>query len=90
MGPLAYATLPLMQTGMDWPIASVAQATECDWSSTTYDALAHFNQLIFRESTRPLPRDPEPPKEPVFENDEPGGMLTLFVDAFGEENVRRD
>ncbi|WP_156969964.1 hypothetical protein [Arenimonas malthae] len=90
IGPHAYAMLPVIQLGTHRPLATVAQATGYSWLSTRHDALANFNQLISRERSHPWPRGFEPPEEPAFENDEPGGMLTLFVDAFGEESVRRD
>lgn len=69
--------------------ATVAFACTGGGATSLLDDLTDFHQRSAPERMHWVPSEPSPP-DSFLANDEPGGMVTLFVDAFGEERVRRD
>ena len=72
--------------GWDWAAATAGIGQHP--GSSIHD-LIDFHYRIAEQKTPRSSSEPNRPREPAFENDEPGGMLTLFVDVLGEADIHR-
>ena len=74
------------QHGWDWAAATAGFGQR---PGSSIEDLIEFHHRIAEQKTTRSPSEPNRPREPAFENDEPGGMLTLFVDVLGEAEIHR-
>lgn len=72
--------------GWDWAAATAGIGQHP--GSSIHD-LIDFHHRIAEQKTPRSSSEPNRPREPAFENDESGGMLTLFVDVLGEADIHR-
>ena len=78
--------LTLGQLGWMWAAATAGMGQR---PGSSIEDLIDFHRLVAADELPRSPSEPSRPREPAFENDGPGGMLTLFVDVLGEADTHQ-
>ena len=78
--------LTLGQLGWMWAAATAGMGQR---PGSSIEDLIDFHRRVAADELPRSPSEPSRPREPAFENDGPGGMLTLFVDVLGEADTHR-
>ena len=86
---LSLSPRPLSLVGPHEGFSTVAAAGAGQLRGSFLHDLMAFNKQASLQEIPPSPSEPRRPREPTFENDGPGGMLTLFVDVLGEAEIHR-
>ena len=84
--PSLRSFLTLGQSGGTWAAATAGMGQR---PGSSIEDLIDFHRRVVADELPRSPSEPNRPREPAFENDEPGGMLTLFVDVLGEADIYR-